>query len=119
MAGVEGAARRRAGDVERAVRRDLRQLDGEAKSRRATMIELALVLARALDARAAAEGSPAVLAKLVQELRAVMGRLMEVKGDDNDADEFAARMSSPVRLAAVPGAGDVGSAGGGDRAAAG
>lgn len=63
---------------------------------RATLAELALVMARAID-RQGDTGAATAVAKLVQELRAVMAALGEVTGDGDDDAEFAADMSTPVR----------------------
>lgn len=94
------APRRRAGRVELALRKDIKALGATAGSR-ATLGELALVLARAIDGQG--EGAaPTAVAKLVQELRAVMAALGEATGDGDDDAEFASDMSTPVRDAPQP-----------------
>lgn len=68
---------------------------------RATLAELALVMARAIDGQGDS-GAPTAMAKLVQELRAVMAALGEVTGDGDDDGEFTANMSTPVRDSPLP-----------------
>jgi hypothetical protein len=68
--------------VELAVKRDLKALGDLKASGRATLAEMALVLARAIDGRGA-EG-PTTTAKLVQELRTLMASLGKADGDGDD-----------------------------------
>lgn len=89
------AERRRAGRVEAATRRELRGFGPEAA--RSVLAELALTMARAIDAQAdrVLEGTPAqlsALAKAQQELRVTLGQLREVSsgnGDDDREDGFS------------------------------
>lgn len=83
------------------MRKDVRKL---AKDRpgdsmmRATLIQAALTLARAIDALGVR--NPSTLGKLVDSLRVTMGELAEVAADDGDSDqaqELASRMASAVR----------------------
>ena len=103
---AEQTRRRRAGRVELAVRRDLTALgylgkDRKDRAGRATLSELALVLARNVDS----SEHPPTIAKLVQELRAVLALLnREGAGDSDDDAAFAARMGTPVGDAAQSGA---------------
>lgn len=108
MIAREPAARRRAGKLETAVRRDLRSLpkvESGSVSMRATLVESALVLARAIDERGS--GTPATtLAKLVEQLRVTLTKAMAEAASDSDGDDaekFASDMASPVRDPADPG----------------
>ena len=97
--------RSRKGRVELAVRRDLAVLNATKDlktSGRETLGELAVVLARSIDSQPAS-GAPSTVAKLVQELRAVMVVLRNGGGDDGGGDAaFGADMSTPVRHPEVP-----------------
>jgi hypothetical protein len=95
--------------MELTVRADLDRLGRLDKGVRASLAQSALVLAHAIDAYAAQAESPAELsaiAKAIQELRIILGTLVEAVDDGDDEAEFAARMSAPVRNPAVPGAAD-------------
>lgn len=108
--------RRRTGPVEVATKADLVALGlmaarGTARVEaskdrpgRGTLAALALVLARNVDA----SEHPPTIAKLVSELRAVLGVLAKEGGggDDDDADAFGRRMGAPVGDTTDPGTGD-------------
>jgi hypothetical protein len=104
--------RKRAGRVELAVRRDLRELGSAGKT---ALGELALVLARAIDSRPEAMTT---VAKLVQELRVTLGQLRELSVRDGDPGEDGGD-NTPVWDAPESGSADVGSAVGGGGSAAG
>lgn len=84
--------------MERAVKRDLKAR-GDLGDR-ATLAALALVMAQAID-RQGDTGAPTAVAKLVQELRAVMAALRGGNSDGDDDPDFTAAMSTPVRDAPV------------------
>ena len=94
------------------MRRDLRSVSAAAQAGRATMIEIALMLARAVDVRG--DEGPTTTVKLAEQLRVVMGVIMRVDTND-DAEDFVDEMGTPVRDAALAGPGDAGAAGVGDR----
>jgi Xaa-Pro aminopeptidase len=95
--------------METAVRRDLLRVGRLDEGVRASLAQSALILAHAIDSYAKEAKSPAELSaitKAIQELRTVLGKLVEADDDGDDEAEFAARMSAPVRNPAVPGAED-------------
>jgi len=104
-AGAKGH-RRRAGKLELAVRRDLRDI-GDLPSGGHALAEIAAILARAVDAE---EGPLTARAKLAQELRVTLGQLREVARDGFAGDEDG-QSSTPVWDAAESGPSDAGAAG--------
>lgn len=102
------------GPVEIAVRADLDRLGRLDEGVRGSLAQMALRMARAYDRF---DGDLTKLARANMELRQTLERIAEV-GDDDDGGE-AARMSTPVRDAAEPGAADAGAADGGGGAPAG
>jgi CRISPR/Cas system CSM-associated protein Csm2 small subunit len=118
VAGTEAKpVKRRAGAIELAMRKDLKTVGDLSEASRFTLAAMAMVLARQID-RQAESASSSTLAKLVQELRALMNALRRVDNDDDDTEEFVRRMQTPVRDGAESGSGDAGRAdGGGGRAA--
>jgi hypothetical protein len=98
--------RKRAGKLELAVRRDLRDI-GDLPSGGHALAEIAAIIARAIDAE---EGPLTARAKLAQELRVTLGQLREVARDGFAGDEDG-EPSTPVWHAAESGASDVGAAG--------
>lgn len=118
--GRPAAPRRRAGQMERQVRKDLRGMGSLDTGVRGSLAQAALILARAIDAYSDQMGAAAQLsaiAKAIQELRTTLAALME-KTDDEHPDAPAGD-STPVWDAAEPGAADAGAAGGAGGAAAG
>lgn len=98
------------GDVEAAVLRDLRAWKlPAAPSRRGALAELALTLARALDAKPPVT----VAAKLAMELRVQLGQLRELASERASAAGAQGNVSTPVWHEAEPGAADVGAERGG------
>lgn len=100
------SGRRRAGKLELAVKRDLRDL-GQLPTGGHALAEIALILARAVDAE---EGPLTARAKLAQELRVTLGQLREVARDGIAGDPDG-QPSTPVWDAAESGAADAGAAG--------
>jgi len=98
---VAKPARHSPGPMHRALRADLVAL-GLARARgsrlagraagRATLTQLAVVLADAIDG----SDTPTTTAKLAQELRAVLGKLTGESAGDDDGGAFGAHMSTPV-----------------------
>lgn len=109
MGWVEGRAvpkARRAGKLELAVRRDLRDL-GTLPAGGHALAEIASIIARAIDAE---EGPLTARAKLAQELRVTLGQLREVARDGFVGDPDGQPVT-PVWDAAESGAADAGAAG--------
>lgn len=105
-----------AGPVETAVRRDVAAL-GELKGEFArTTVQVAMVLARAVD-DSGADG-PAAAVNWARELRMTLDQLRRDARERDDGDEDGA-ISTPVWDAPEPGAADAGPEGGGGGEAAG
>lgn len=95
------------GPVEAAVAADIRDLGALAGGVRRSLAQVALFLARAIDARGEDAG-PTTTAQLARELRSTLVAL--TWGDDDDDDGFgavAAALSPELGYAAESGAGDV------------
>lgn len=101
---ASAAARPSIGPIERALRADLKTLGKDRQKGRAVLVQVALRLARFADRRSDTEG-PTTTAKLLQDLRVVMEKVMRLDGDGEppgDGDTFGSEMSTPVGHTAQP-----------------
>ena len=94
--GREPEPSREPGPIEKAVLKDLAMLGEPTRPGQATLVALAVKLARVLDVRGDEE-APSQTAKAIDTLRITMGKLTEVESGDADTQaKLGALLSTPA-----------------------